>query len=284
MRRFVAALCLAGAAPLVVSAQLLPPPPPPPADPPTLDDYEEVYDEYGNYGLRLRDAEPDPLPSPLVEEEPVDPLVAPPVPQARLDVFRADPDFQYDRPRAEQPTLWDRFWAWLKETLWDPVYENTPPDFFTWAYRLAAIALLAWVVTRLLRAEGTGVFSRRDVDADLAGPLFAVEDIEAVDLRARLQHALGEGLYRDAVRFRYLLALQTLAAQGALAWRIDKTNRDYLREVRASRGPSVARPLAAATRVFDHVWYGEREVDSDLYARLGDVFEKLDRVLTPVAA
>ena len=141
------------------------------------------------------------------------------------------------------------------------------------------IALLGWGVTRLLRADVGPLFGRKDEAVEAAsGELLDVDDISTVDLGSMLARALEDGRLRDAVRFRYLLALQALDGAGAIAWRRDKTNRDYVREARAASG-DLARPFADVTRAFDYVWYGERPVDRARFDRLGDRFDRLDAAL-----
>jgi hypothetical protein len=201
-----------------------------------------------------------------------DTLAPPPAPPT-LDAYRADPDFQYDNPRAEGPSLWEQVLRWLRRTLWDPVFESTTPDARRYVLIGLAVLALGWAVARLLRVEGAGVFARRSDAGGAAGPLLDAEDIAEVDLETRLGAALNAGQHREAVRVRYLLLLQALDAAGAIAWRRDKTNRQYVAEVRAAR-PERARSFARATRVFDAVWYGERPVPPALYAELAPLFDE----------
>ena len=242
------------------------PPPPPPAPlplPPALTD-EALTDE-------------DVFGAPLA----ADTLVPRPAPD-RLADYRADPDFQYDDPRAEGPSLWQRFWAWLTRLIWEPIRDGTTADGRRVALVVLAVLALGWAVARLLRVEGGGVFARRS-DAGGGAPLLDVEDIAEVDLEARLSDALGRGDHREAVRVRYLRLLQALDAAGALAWRRDKTNRQYVAEVAAS-APDRARAFARATRVFDAVWYGERPVPPALYAELAPLFDAAASAQTGVPA
>ena len=192
---------------------------------------------------------------------------------AAVEAYRADPDFQYDRPEAEGPSLWEVFWDWVRRTLFDPVALHTTAGFWEVVFVVLAVLALGWVVARLVGAEGSGLFARRQPSAAGAGLLDA-EDIAEVDLGARLRGALDRGDLREAVRVRYLLVLQALDAAGALAWRRDKTNRQYAAEVAAAR-TDLAAPFRAVTRVFDAVWYGERPVSSALYADLGPLFDQV---------
>ena len=252
----VAALLLA----LALSAQAPPPPaPPPPAPPPPAPVVADLQDRVGS--------DDDDLASLPLAVAPLRPRPAPPV----VGEYRADPDFQYDTPQAQGPSLWERFWRWVGDKVFGPIAENTTWGF--WQVVLAALAVgaLGWVVARLLSADGGGVFGTSAPSA--TGLLLDVEDIAAVDLGARLADALGRGDLRQAVRLRYLLVLQALDADGAVAWRRDKTNRQYVAEVNAHRA-DLAGPFRQVTRAFDAVWYGERAVPAGLYDRLAALFDR----------
>lgn len=242
---------------IALGAMAQAPPPPPPPAPPAFDV-----------------SVPDSVVLAPVEEAPfaTDTLRAPPIP-AVVDAYRADPDFQYDTPRAEGPSLMERFWRWFGRTVMAPLFENTSADGRRWVLVLLAVAALGWAFSRILQADGGGVFSRGGAARGEVGGLLDAEDIAEVDLGTRLADALARDDHREAVRVRYLLLLQALDAAGAIAWRRDKTNRQYIAEVRASAADR-ARPFARATRVFDAVWYGERPVPPALYAKLAPLFDR----------
>lgn len=230
-----------------------PPPPPPPPD--------------GFFQDILEADTTDAAEAPLATE----PLVPRAVPDL-VDRYRDDPDFQYADPKAEGPSLWERFWDWIHRTFWKPMMESTTADGRAVALTVLAVVGLAWVVARLLRAEGSGGLFVRSGPAAPGVSLLDVDDIAEVDLGTRLREALAAGDHREAVRVRYLAVLQALDAARALAWRRDKTNREYLAEV-ARAAPDLADPFRQATRVFDAVWYGERPVSAARYARLAPLFD-----------
>lgn len=201
-------------------------------------------------------------------------------PQPQLDELRANPDFQYEDPEAETPSLWDRFWMWVARTFLQPIGEGVTSRPTQWALMTLAGLAILWVLVRFLRGEGSGLFGRKDIDAGEVGELLLdVENIEDVDLGSRLADAIRDGDHRAAVRLRYLLALQVLAQKGHIEWARDKTNRTYVLEARQSAGAEVGRAFADVTRVFDHVWYGGLRVDADRYARFENRFDRLDTQL-----
>ena len=252
----LAVLLLAGGAGW---AQDAPPPPaaevPPPAPPDGLDP-----------------SEPEPVRLDTAR------LAARPVPDSLLRALAAEPAFQYDRPEAERPSLWDRFWAWVDRTFLSPALDGIVSRPTAVVLMLLALGAAVWVVLRLVSGEGSRVFGRRDLAGDASDPLLDVDDLQAVDLAGRLRRALSEGDHRAAVRLQYLLALQRMEEAGLVQWSKEKTNRAYVAEARRADADA-GRAFADATRVFDWVWYGGLYVDGARYGRFKAPFDRLDAVL-----
>lgn len=204
-----------------------------------------------------------------------------PLPADALDRFRGDPDYQYSRVETEGPSLSELFWRWVQRTFFDPIDENTSPRFWRIFWPALAVLILAFALTRLLRGDFGGVFGRRDraLDAPEGPVLLDAERIEEIDLDALLHEALRNGRFRDAARFRYLLALQRLAARDLIVWEKNKTNRDYLAEVRRAGRASLNAPFAEVTRLFEWIWYGEAPLDAARFDAVRDRFDRFDAAL-----
>lgn len=229
---------------------------------------------------------PPPPPTPVLAPPPdTDPRTPRALAPDALDAYRADPAFAYGRPRAEQPSLWQRLLRWLGETIFDPV-ARSGDRLWTPLLLLVAALVVAWGVARALRADGSRLFAPRDADVPDASDalLLDTDDIGSVDLDARLARALAADDFREATRLRYLRLLQRLDVRGAIAWRRSATNRDYLWQVRAARPGPFARDFAAATRAFAFVWYGRAPLDAARFARLAARFDALDEALDEALA
>ncbi len=78
--------------------------------------------------------------------------------------------------------------------------------------------------------------------------------IQEENLDELITKALKNKDYRLAVRYNYLKVLKKLMEDDLIKWRADKTNRDYLKELKNS-------PLADAfkhlTFLYDYIWYGK---------------------------
>ena len=82
-----------------------------------------------------------------------------------------------------------------------------------------------------------------DLDADLP------EDT----LHALLERAIAQGHFAIAVRIYFLRVLQELQHAQCIRWKKDKTNQDYLREIRE---PAIASEFRVLAHFFEQVRYG----------------------------
>ena len=99
------------------------------------------------------------------------------------------------------------------------------------------------------------------------------EDIEELDIEKLLDQAKREGNYRLAVRLYYLGLLKRLNQVGKIAWKKDKTNRDYLSEL-FSRDFYYGE-VRSLTHSFEAVWYGDHALSAESFDRLRKNFETL---------
>ena len=197
-----------------------------------------------------------------------------------LDAIRRDPVYRYDRPVAEQPTLRERLGRWLVEHVLEPFFRFSGSRGGQGFWLIVAALVMLAVALRLTQTGLSGLFGRRQTAAgDGADPLLGVTDIAAVDLPALLDAAVARGAWREAVRLRYLVALQRLDAAGLVEWSPDTTNRAFVRQATARGGADVGRAFSDVTRAFDTVWYGGLSVDAARWARVAARYDRLDAAL-----
>ncbi|HMX39939.1 MAG TPA: DUF4129 domain-containing protein [Saprospiraceae bacterium] len=96
--------------------------------------------------------------------------------------------------------------------------------------------------------------------------------LHETDLQRFLRSALESGNYALAIRLYYLQIIKGLSERRLIAWSKEKTNRDYLRELRQHPQYEAFRE---ATRTFERVWYGNSALQAEEYAALEPHFSRL---------
>ncbi len=82
------------------------------------------------------------------------------------------------------------------------------------------------------------------------------EELQKSDMEILLDRTIAKEDFMKAVRLYYLWAIKELSERRLIKWKRDKTNRDYIREMRKS---DLAKPFREVTRIFERVWYGDQE-------------------------
>lgn len=185
---------------------------------------------------------------------------------AALAHLRTQEEFMYDRPPLP-PSLWDMFKHWLL-TQMRQLFKGAAADILENAIYAISVATIIFLALKLMNIDLRGLFYSTK---KLHGLEFRQEELLTVD---ELSHLIADAVskkdYRRAVRYLFLRALKDLAAQGLIVWRIDKTNRDYVRELKR---PDLKSLLADLVRLFEHVWYGEFELSDSDFLQVKHAFE-----------
>lgn len=204
-------------------------------------------------------------------------VTARPVPVKKIEEFRKDPDFRYDRKDEPLLTLRDHVMAWLRDLL-GRFFRDADGEVVWKAaeyivYGIVAAAVLL-VILKLIGADVRGLFF--SPKKKRPAPDEAVEHIENIDFDRLIAVSLERRDYRTAVRLLYNKALKELSARGLIQWKIDRTNNDYLSELAAS---PLRREFTELTRIFEYIWYGNFELPADAFTAVRELYEGFYAVL-----
>ncbi|MDR2381688.1 MAG: DUF4129 domain-containing protein [Bifidobacteriaceae bacterium] len=174
----------------------------------------------------------------------------------------------------ENPSLWERFIAWLRDIF---IEEATAGPASWWVavavgvLVLALAAAVAWFIARQRRIRG----AKR-----APGPVFADERRTADELRAAAQERARVGDWRSAC----ILAFQALTRSFEEEAILDPQPGRTAREVAADAAqvlPSLSRQLYDAASQFDRIAYGHARGDAQVFASLTGLAERA-RATRPV--
>ena len=144
----------------------------------------------------------------------------------------------------------------------------TPMDnsggFFSFFFKLILLSIaaigLALLIANMIGMEG---FKRRPRSRKIQTKVSEItlenveENIHESDLDRFIREALQQDNYALAVRLYYLAIIKELSLNRWIKWKKNKTNRDYIRELRNTNLHSGFREI---TRMFERVWYGDNEL------------------------
>jgi len=157
-----------------------------------------------------------------------------------------------------------------------PIRINWGFDFnsvFGIIFWIVAIGLFVYLVYRLFLSNSS-FFSRnrKNISSDIQ---VTTEDTSDPD--SMLRNAIKNGNYRLAVRYLYLQALRRLSEKKFIEINSNKTNFEYVNEVRKHK---FANEFASLTLQYEYVWYGEYPLDERLFNQIEEGFSQFNKNYT----
>lgn len=185
----------------------------------------------------------------------------------RLDDFRNDRDYNYERniPPPQNPLA--RFWDWLMRKLYEFFQSGSYQNFWQYVLLTAIGALVVWL---LYKAEFLGGLFGRKAEEDLLEYNRLTENIHELDFNKLIEEAIEGHNYRLAVRLYYLKTLKQLTDKQLIHWQPTKTNRVYVDELGSS---FLRKEFEQLTSQFEYVWYGEFKVTEAEFSLLKEQFQ-----------
>ena len=174
----------------------------------------------------------------------------------RLKNFAKQSEFVYDRPPPE-PSWFQKLMAWLLGKVGEPTVKGLGwlLDILFKLRYLFLVVFVLYIISKLLKMNFSSLFFRRKKDkTNNIRSTILEENIHELDFGNLIKQAIEEKNYRKAVRLHYLQILKQLNTKALIDWAINKTNKDYLEEL---KGRSLKKDFWELTYLFDYVWYGE---------------------------
>ena len=97
-----------------------------------------------------------------------------------------------------------------------------------------------------------------------------IDNIHEIDFKDKLMNAEKNKDFRSAIRYQFLNVLKKLSDKKQIDWNTEKTNHDYLKELKTESSKT---NFAELLYIFEYVWYGEFEINEEAYLQFKKKFE-----------
>ncbi len=147
------------------------------------------------------------------------------------------------------------------------ILSSKPVTIFLW---LLAILFALFIIYKLIY-KGVFLKHRRRTKSSR-------ENISGMDENVSHFHKqlIGQEnikMYNEAVRLLFLITLNEMSDKRLLHFSAEKTNRDYLMELKE---PVINKEFAALVKTFEYCWYGKFKVSQERYALIKNSFNEFN--------
>ena len=187
------------------------------------------------------------------------------IPEKHLNKYRNNKAFDYVI-KAKKDNAVIKAIKWIKQKIY-----NLFAKFFSWlfgekkgmkllkilieALPYIAVLIFTYLIFRfLIGVDLIRLGRKKQVTKSKVINLNDEEIIKEADLDSLINEAVNEKDYRLAIRYYYLKTLKELMNHQLIEWHPDKTNRDYVNELKINKLKDIFKHL---TFIYDYVWYGK---------------------------
>ncbi len=182
-------------------------------------------------------------------------------------------DLEYTE-KESKPGLLSKFLEWLFQ---NKTSKTETPLFWISFFKICIAMTVLYgvyvIANTLMGKEGNWLFASKS-----EGVKYGVSeaDIADTDYNLLIKDALSEGNFRMAIRYHYLLTLQKLTLKGLISYHMDKTNSDYLYELKEK---NLSQSFRYVSYIYDHVWYGGFDFSVQEYDKARAAFDKVTKMI-----
>lgn len=194
---------------------------------------------------------------------------------AEMSKYARDKNFQYETVNEPRTPVLTTIWLWIVEKINKLFSTKEGSTIARIVFIVLAVALLVFCVLKFTGMTKLSLFGKKNRDDGLAYQSLN-EDIHSIDFNEMIQQAIDQRNFRLALRLMYLQTLKQLTDRGLIAWQINKTNIDYLRELKDSMYSGSFDEL---TWQFESHWYGDIPIGETEFSAVRQRFDHFNKTL-----
>ncbi len=185
-------------------------------------------------------------------------------------------DFDYEVLKPKQ-SIWDKIKLKIAELL-SKIFKDLDPNkanaYTVNILRIIGIVVIAFLIFILVRylmsKDGNFLFGRKNRKINIRTQDLE-ENIHEINFPQTILQLEQQHDYRSAIRYHFLFALKKLSDKNLIQWNPEKTNRDYLREL---KNENLREDFRRIAYVYDYIWYGEFDTEEKEYQYYKTYFNK----------
>lgn len=135
-----------------------------------------------------------------------------------------------------------------------------------------AVVIIVFLLFQIIKGTSNISLNTKINNEDEVG----IEELSHEMPRSELEIALDEALklkdFRKIIRIYYLISIKELSERNLIKWKKDKTNYNYIDEIRGKNGLEPFEPL---TILFEWAWYGDQKPEESKFRSAENLYQSL---------
>lgn len=188
----------------------------------------------------------------------------------------SDKEFIYEE-KIKEKSAWTRFIEWLSYWL-GKIFsfgsDGASMSVIEIIVKILAVCIVLFVIYLIVKAimnnEGQWIFGKSS-DKKIINYDEIERNLQLVDFEKLIKEALKSGENRLAIRYHYLWLLKKMAAKEIIEWDVEKTNSDYIYEIKNAK---LKEDFTYLSYLYNYIWYGEFDLEEATSEKAIKAFQK----------
>jgi hypothetical protein len=189
--------------------------------------------------------------------------------QESIDKFRKDKELSYTE--SEGPSnLLELISKWINEQIMKLIQSKgfwLLQEYLSYIIAAAALLIVIFILNKN-KLSGI-VYGIKNSETNRFRE--SHEDINKIDFDALISSYITKKEFKIAARYCYLQCLKLLSDRKVISWQINKTNRQYTREI---RNTELQESFEQLTSFFEWIWYGDYPLEELSFYQTRENFTK----------
>jgi len=173
-------------------------------------------------------------------------------------------------------SAWNRFWKSVGDffrELFDFSNADGTLTGLSIFMKIIAFIIIGFVIFMIVKIiinkEGGWVFGKSSENIKVSD--LVEENIHSIDFKKLITTSKSDKEFRTSIRYYYLWLLKSMSDKNIIEWDIEKTNSDYLYEI---KNPEIKSEFQFLSYIYEYSWYGEFAVSETDFQKVEKSFLK----------
>ena len=197
--------------------------------------------------------------------------------QNKINSYASDDAFNYTNTPKEAETFLDKLKYWLQRQFSKLLHNAAERGVFKVLFYIGISALLIILINQYMKGNLKHLFVGKN---PVKPESFSIHQAKADEehLNQLIQQAIKNNDYGLAIRYLYQKNLRNLQKHGYITWKKNKTNHDYVYEIKQDELRKIFREV---TRYYEYTEYGNFSISRADFQKVHNRFKKIQTLTGP---
>jgi hypothetical protein len=193
-------------------------------------------------------------------------------PKEKIEKYKNSNDFKYGENAPIQSTFWNKLKYKLAEFI--KYFFSNKGAMPIVRYITLGLAII-FILYKIFELNSQLFFGKKQTKINRENLLGEVTNITTINFEDQAKRASINNDLRLATRFLFLHTLQTLEINSLIKWEIEKTNTQYISELKI---PNMAALFREIVIKYNFTWYGHFDINQQQFNKLNEKVNELKQI------